>query len=263
MDARDEAETVPLQRTVEGGGDSKHRPDRSLSSSPENDIFSISTTLVPLAQVKTAGMTSINFDGLLSEPLLLHEDLREGCGGQLWPAGMVLSKYMLTYHKNGLSNRHILEIGAGGGLVGLAVARGCDLDSAKGKMLITDQEPMLTLMQRNIALNKLSNKVEAIVYDWGTPPPVSQSEYPEIVLAADCVYFEPAFPLLLQTLTDLIGSDSICYFCFKKRRKADMRFIKDMRKKFEVAEIEYEDRHANQKEGIHLLRVTRKGPKIS
>jgi protein N-lysine methyltransferase METTL21A len=176
---------------------------------------------------------------------------------------MVLSKYMLTYHKNGLGNRHILEIGAGGGLVGLAVAIGCNIDSTKGKMLITDQEPMLALMQRNIAMNKLSNEVEAIVYDWGTPPPVSQSKYPEILLAADCVYFEPAFPLLLQTLTDLIGPDSICYFCFKKRRKADMRFIKDMRKKFEVGEIEYEDRDANQKEGIHLLRVTRKEPKIS
>lgn len=242
--------------------DDESKADRSLSLSAENDIFSISTHLVPPAQVKSAGTTSIGFDGLLPEPLLLHEDLREGCGGQLWPAGMVLSKYMLTYHKNSLSSNHILEIGAGGGLVGLAVARGCDLSPTKSKMMITDQEPMLALMQRNIALNKLSDKVEATVYDWGAPP-LTKPEHPDIILAADCVYFEPAFPWLLQTLTDLIGSDSICYFCFKKRRKADMRFIRDMRKKFEVGEIKYDGRDTNQKEGIYLLQVKRKGRKSS
>ena len=241
------------------------RPDRSLSSSPENDVFGISTKLVPPAQVKTAGATLETFDGLLSKPLVLHEDLREGCGGQLWPAGMVLSRYMLTYHKQHLHTKSILEIGAGGGLVGLAVARGCERSQIKGKILITDQEPMLALMQKNIALNSLADVVEAQVYDWGTKittVPSESSHYPDIVLAADCVYFEPAFPLLLQTLVDLIGQDTVCYFCFKKRRKADMRFIKDMRKKFDVREIEYKGREADQREGIHLLEVRRKPDRI-
>lgn len=52
---------------------------------------------------KAAGTQSIDFDGLLEEkPLLLHEDLAGGCGGQLWPAGMVLSKYMLREHREDL-----------------------------------------------------------------------------------------------------------------------------------------------------------------
>lgn len=236
-------------------------PNRSLSSSPENDVFSISTALIPPAQVKTAGTASETFGGLLSTPLLLHEDLREGCGGQLWPAGMVLSKYMLTYQKQQLRGKSIIEIGAGGGLVGLAVALGCELGPTKDKVLITDQEPMFALMQKNIALNDLAEKIEAQIYDWGTTAPKissNSSSTSDIVLAADCVYFEPAFPLLLQTLVDLIGSNTICYFCFKKRRKADMRFIKDMRKKFNVREIEYGDQEADQKEGIYLLEVTNK-----
>jgi predicted nicotinamide N-methyase len=239
----------------------KTRPNRSLSSSPENDVFNISTALIPPAQVKSAGTASETFGGLLGKPLLLHEDLREGCGGQLWPAGMVLSKYMLTYHRHQLCGKSIIEIGAGGGLVGLAVALGCDLGEKKQKILITDQEPMFALMQKNIALNDLSEKAEARIYDWGTKAPTFPANFqstPDIVLAADCVYFEPAFPLLLQTLTDLIGSNTICYFCFKKRRKADMRFIRDMRRKLVVREIEYEDREADQKEGIHLLEVKSK-----
>ena len=69
------------------------------SSASENDVFAIDDAVVPKRKQKVAGTTEITFDGLLDQPLLLYEDLKEGCGGQLWPAGMVLSKYMLTYHK--------------------------------------------------------------------------------------------------------------------------------------------------------------------
>jgi protein N-lysine methyltransferase METTL21A len=224
---------------------------RSLS--PENDIFAID---VPTRPAKPAATTSLSFDGLLSPPLLLHEDLQEGCGGQLWPAGMVLAKYILTYHRNNLlKDKTIVEIGAGGGLVGLAVAKGCPTTTP---LLITDQKAMLALMQKNIALNHLAAEVTAQIYDWGTPPPPFPNLHPDIVLAADCVYFEPAFPLLLQTLQDLIGPDTICYFCFKKRRKADWRFIREMQKKLSAVYVTYQDRDMDQREGIYLLEVRRK-----
>lgn len=42
----------------------------------------------------------------------------------------------------------------------------------------------------------------------------------DLVLAADCVYFEPAFPLLVDTLVDLVAHDNPeILFCYKKRRK--------------------------------------------
>ncbi|KIV78914.1 hypothetical protein PV11_06515 [Exophiala sideris] len=237
----------------------------SRSPSPENDVFGISTEIVPERTNKSASTTSLTFDDLLpkDKPLLLHEDLQEGCGGQLWPAGMVLSKYMLTYHKTGsLLDKSIVEIGAGGGLVGLAVALGCEVNRP---IYITDQIPMFALMRKNIALNNLLGRVEAEIYDWGTPPPSkvlgNSSQHPDIVLAADCVYFEPAFPLLLQTLEDLVGPSTTCYFCFKKRRKADMRFIRDMTKKFAVEQISYDGRESDQKEGIFLYRVQQKDRK--
>ncbi|KAK5053701.1 hypothetical protein LTR84_001662 [Exophiala bonariae] len=240
----------------------------SRSSSPDSDtdILGISTALIPERTAKAAGTTHITFDGLLpsTNPLVLHEDLQEGCGGQLWPAGMVLSKYMLQYHKSDLAGKKIVEIGAGGGLVGLAIALGCHLAEGQ-KLYITDQVPMLALMQRNIALNHLERNVEALVYDWGSPAPIelcgrqqSGPACPDVVLAADCVYFEPAFPLLLHTLGDLIGPDTRCYFCFKKRRKADMRFIRDMMKKFTVDMINYDGRDVDQRQAISLYQVTLK-----
>ena len=88
-------------------------------------------------------------------------------------------------------------------------------------------------------LNSLTHLVEPGVLNWGDPLPEHlQVTEIDVVLAADCVYFEPAFPLLLKTLEDLIGDNTICYFCFKKRRRADMNFVKKLKKKFEVKDIE-------------------------
>jgi len=48
------------------------------------------------------------------------------------------------------------------------------------------------------------------------PPEIPR---PDLILAADCVYFEPTFPLLVQTLTDLADETTEILFCYKKRRK--------------------------------------------
>lgn len=206
-----------------------------MSDSEENNVFGVSQDLVPPAPIKPAGISEVDFGGLLSPPLKLHEDLKNGCGGQLWPAGMVLSNYMLKKHRSDLVNKTILELGAGGGLVGLAVAIGCNTTTT---LHVTDQEPMFELMKQNIALNGLESCVEASIYDWGTPTPSQLPIHPDIILAADCVYFEPAFPLLQQTLKDLIGKNTVCYFCFKRRRRADLTFTKTARKLFEVEVVD-------------------------
>lgn len=115
------------------------------------------------------------------------------------------------------------------------MALGCNLTT---KLHLTDQEPMFDLMKRNIALNNLDTKVDASIYDWGEPTPAQLPAHPDILLAAECVYFEPAFPLLQQTLKDLIGDNTVCYFCFKKRRRADLGFMKVARKMFDVKEVD-------------------------
>jgi Lysine methyltransferase len=97
---------------------------------------------------------------------------------------------------------------------------------------------MLALMHGNIELNGLGDTVRPAIYNWGEPPPKEIPTHPDVILAADCVYFEPAFPLLEKTLQDLIGRNTVCYFCFKKRRKADLHFLKAIKKVFDVNEIE-------------------------
>lgn len=62
---------------------------------------------------------------------------------------------------------------------------------------------------------------------------------PDVILAADCAYVEAVVPLLLRTLADLTTPcpSATIYLGFKKRRRADMRFLKKARKAFQVAEI--------------------------
>lgn len=68
-------------------------------------VFDVSESLVPPRDIQSAGVSTVSFDGLLSEPLLLREDSKEGCGGRLWPAGILLSKYLLRNHRSNLSDK--------------------------------------------------------------------------------------------------------------------------------------------------------------
>lgn len=232
-------------------------PELSPPSSP--DGLRPNDSLAPPRELKAAVTTEVSFDGLLKEPLLLKEDLKDGCGGQLWPAGMALAKYLLSRHATDLSDKTMwvttlspgghrsissrlvliqsfnsVELGAGGGLVGLAVARGCQIEQP---IYITDQEPMFSLMKSNIQLNNLDAKATAAILNWGEPIPNQIPSKPDVIIAADCVYFEPAFPLLITTLQDLLGPNSVCYFCYKRRRRADMRFMKMAKRAFEMEQV--------------------------
>ncbi|KAM7200111.1 protein-lysine methyltransferase METTL21D [Rhypophila sp. PSN 637] len=229
------------------------------SPSPEFNPLAFDEGLTPLPEYKAAGTTALDFSGLLDEPLKLHEDLTSGCGGQLWPAGLVLAKHMLRYHRDELKHSRILELGAGGGIVGLTVAKGCG--TLDVPLMMTDQEEMESLMQHNISLNGLEDRVQGRILNWGEP--LSQEVVdlkPDTILAADCVYFEPAFPLLMQTLKDLLALNpsATVYFCFKKRRRADMQFLKTARKNFTLTEVDDEDRPIFSREGLFLYTFTSK-----
>ncbi|KAL8859550.1 MAG: hypothetical protein Q9178_003949 [Gyalolechia marmorata] len=130
----------------------------------ESLSISINEELVPPTACKSPSITSIDFEGLLDPPLLLQDDPKE-CGGQLWPGGMVLAKYLLRTKMTELQGR----------------------------------------------------------------------------------------TMFVLTMQEVISSDTICYFCFKKRRRADMRFVKMARKLFEVRDVKDDpDKEAWSREGIHL-----------
>jgi hypothetical protein len=76
----------------------------SRSPSPEQDFLAFGEDFVKSPEHLAASTQSIDFDGLLDSPLLLHEDLAAGCGGMLWPAGMRMAKYLLKMKRDEIRN---------------------------------------------------------------------------------------------------------------------------------------------------------------
>ncbi|KAG8834578.1 hypothetical protein FRC17_008247 [Serendipita sp. 399] len=187
--------------------------------------------------------------------LQLLVDASPGCGGIAWPAGEVLSNYLVHRGPNHLVGKHVLELGSGTGLVGLVAAK-----LGASKVIITDQFPLLDMMNQNVILNGLGDLVVPMELDWGNELP--QLGRIDVILAADCVYFEPSFPLLVETLTALSKSASQnveILFCYKNRRKADKRFFTLLKKKFTWLDVDHDPQSASyRREGISLLRLTSK-----
>jgi len=91
----------------------------------DSEVEPFGVDLVELAPILEPRITETTFSNLLKTPIRLHEDLSKGCGGQIWPAGETLAKYLLRrYGKadGSLRGKRILELGAGSGLVGFASA---------------------------------------------------------------------------------------------------------------------------------------------
>lgn len=121
-----------------------------LRGSAQDDVCSIHSTqssdsedpfkkldLVENRPPSEAHVSLVEVEGL-SKPIALAEDLSGGCGGRIWEAARVMTDYCLwrsRHQPHWMAGKRVLELGSGTGLVGLAVAKGCQLDS----MLLTDQ----------------------------------------------------------------------------------------------------------------------------
>ena len=68
-------------------------------------LLTVAEDLVPSRNDELRATVSLQFDGLLNPPLILKQDLKEGCGGKTWPAGMVLAEYFLRCRLESLKNQ--------------------------------------------------------------------------------------------------------------------------------------------------------------
>ncbi|CAD6594355.1 MAG: hypothetical protein ASARMPREDX12_008702 [Alectoria sarmentosa] len=243
----------------------------------ELSILSISEDLVP-STVQTASQEVIlAFDGLLSPPLFLQTNETE-CGGKLWPAGMVLAEYLLRNKLDEMEGKKMfvrsnvpvsitIELGAGSGLVGLALAVGLRSTSVRSTTIhLTDgHPPLLPLLKHNIDLNtpNLRNSTSVVpnLLPWGQSISPMIPSPPDILLAADCCYLESNVPLLIATMEALVRKDAVCYFCYKRRRRADKDTIRKLSKLFEVEEIKVQtlglrQLHTGMRGKVFLFKIT-------
>ncbi|CCF59739.1 hypothetical protein KAFR_0H03290 [Kazachstania africana CBS 2517] len=244
-----------------------------------NEVFGEYVGLIDTRPIEHLGSADLSFDGQLSPAMKIYEDGgASGCGGKVWIAGELLCEYLIekSDSENLLcdgSIKNILELGSGTGLVGICVGLMEKQRFHKDiKVSITDIGGLVPLMERNILLNKIADATVAKELMWGQQLP---SEYMttsvdgncdnvsnvDLVVAADCVYAEKAFPLLEKILLDLTNCDNppIILMAYRKRRKADKRFFVRIRKNFDVIEIDDFSSHEKyMKQRTHLFELKRK-----
>ncbi|KAG0208580.1 Methyltransferase-like protein 21D [Mortierella sp. GBA30] len=128
----------------------------------------------------TLASREYDFNDYTVLPLEIDEDpsgqLRGGVGSTIWDAAIVLAKYLersdlLSTISVAASQSsrpiQILELGSGTGIVGLSVARMLSTKGIKARIVLTDKENCMPLLERNIDKNP-SKDIELVaqMLDW-------------------------------------------------------------------------------------------------
>lgn len=132
-----------------------------------------------------------------------------GTGVTVWDGALLLLQYLDLCVPEAVRQKHVLELGAGCGLVGMAAS----LLGAQS-VLLTDLPYVLPLLQSNIDRNTSARNdngqtrrrtMECTECDWTQPLSQRVMEYPaNVILIADCVWLEELVQPLMITLGRLL-----------------------------------------------------------
>lgn len=128
----------------------------------------------------------------------------------VWPAEEVMARYALTGGREALRGRRVVELGAGmTALAGLAAAAGTEAAA----VVVTDGNPAAAeTLARNVELNRAAfggTEVRAAELKWSREAePGRLAERLggafDVVLVADCLFFERYHVDLLHTMAELV-----------------------------------------------------------
>ena len=140
-------------------------------------------------------------------------------GCVVWDAALVLLHYLFTESGNKfIHKKHVLELGAGTGAVGLA-----SIIAGSASVIITDLPKHLQLMELNIKenmnilceflpdVNDLEH-VQAHVLQWGNKTDLERifcdrkSSQIQCVLIADCIYYDEGMLKLYDTILMILNN---------------------------------------------------------
>jgi predicted nicotinamide N-methyase len=161
-----------------------------------------------------------------------------GHGAAMWPASLTLSEHVLTWPWTfGL---RAVELGAGCGLVGLALAR-------RGvHVTLTDVPWLVPLAQYNIEANSSGKeRVQAAALRWGNLSDVRDvlavvGGPPDVVLASDVVYREADFHVILDTIFALQCREAV--FAVRQREDTLQKFLRAVQERAwhaRIASVDY------------------------
>ncbi|XP_011305005.1 protein-lysine methyltransferase METTL21D isoform X1 [Fopius arisanus] len=183
----------------------------------------------------------------------------------VWDAALVLAKYLdhlcqvEGFGDKWLEEKKVLELGAGTGCVGMTAA------CLGAHVVMTDLESTMPILRKNISMNEEqwrdSGTARAEVLDWESNLDLDFS--PDIVLLADCVYYQKSIHPLLNTLEHLCRSSptTLAILCQEERDTPGQipvwkEFLVNLMSKFHLEYIPLEKQHPRYScEDIHLIHL--------
>ncbi|XP_045514669.1 protein N-lysine methyltransferase METTL21D-like [Pieris brassicae] len=201
--------------------------------------------------------------------LRIYQKLEGDVNCVVWDASLVLAKYLETmcFHKpDFLSGVRVLELGSGLGVVGLTAA------TLGAQVTLTDLPEALPLLRLNIAENKSKiasmggySIAESLV--WGDKNSDIHKQDFDMILLADCIYYEDAVDTLIETLkslNDTINKKPTIYLTQELRdseiqKKLWKSFYEKLTEYFYIEKVPEEEQHINYRSSdIVLLKITKK-----
>ncbi|VDK62345.1 unnamed protein product [Onchocerca ochengi] len=150
----------------------------------------------------------IYFDESFLKYIIVQENryqLSQGTTGlSCWQASCDLANYLLKHGRRYINGSNILELGAGCGLLGIALAA---FDCAKSITLSDGNDDVLNLIRDNIRSNFSKNCdiiFNVIFLEWETINVENIRIVPDVIFAADVVYDTLAIKPLVHAIRKLL-----------------------------------------------------------
>ncbi len=176
-------------------------------------------------------------------------------GSNTWDSAVVLAAYF-EKHPSLVTNKAVLELGAGTGLVGIACAA---LKAAN--VYLTDLKYTLPNLETNVALNSdmlpsfTSGQISVRELDWTRKETFMLDQAWDIVVAADVVWLEHLVAPLLKALDAMVTAHTVLYLSHQHRSVAcDALLFEGLREMFDcalVSPMELHDGYRSKKIDIY------------
>lgn len=202
--------------------------------------------------------------------LRIHQLEIGDVGCVVWDAALVLAAFLTTQHYKLLirervsedranSDIKILELGAGTGIVGIQAA----VIDKRHNVILTDLPDLVPLMQKNLLenLSKCKGSIRAETLCWGDD--VTDRERMDVILMADCIYYEESLKHLINTLIDLSDETTLILCCYESRTEGknpqtESLFFQSVQEHFHVEEIPTCKHHVDYSSpDIHIVKFTK------
>ncbi|XP_054999618.1 putative methyltransferase-like protein 21E [Sorex araneus] len=159
-------------------------------------------------------------------------------GAVVWPSALVLCHFLETNAKQyDLADKHVIEIGAGTGLVSIVASL------LGAQVTATDLPELLGNLQYNVSRNtklKCRHPPKVRELSWGVDLeanfPRSSNNF-DYVLAADVVYAHPFLDELLVTFEHLCRDTTVILWAMRFRLEEDDAFVDRFQELFELEEL--------------------------